>query len=134
MADTIPVNPWNLAQCADAIALALEMPSEVRQQRHQGLMSSIMECNSIAWTQSLSAELDAAVTVNQQRDTVSVPRLPATKLCQEYRDTSERMFFLDYEGTLAAWGEFTRVRCCLFDDYITENRHVACRIAAVDFD
>ena len=98
----LSVNPWDYRQCAEAIRAAVTMSSKERDTRWDKLLSAVQHHNAEAWYRTSSARLRRAWTEHSQRDTVSIPRLSVGELCEKYRAANRRLFFLDYEGTLAA--------------------------------
>jgi trehalose 6-phosphate synthase len=68
--DALIVNPYNLAEVADAIHRAIEMGKTERMARHERLLSKIKTNNAAAWTRSFLSTLE----------TVAAKRLPATDM------------------------------------------------------
>jgi trehalose 6-phosphate synthase/phosphatase len=100
----LSVNPWDYRQCADAIKIALEMGDEEKEIRWTKLNKAVMHHTAEHWFSSFLDRLDKVYTEQQRRETSSVPRLSVNSLCNHYRDSNQRLFVLDYEGTLASWG------------------------------
>lgn len=97
----LSVNPWDYQQCARRIKQALEMPQAEKDERYGKLIDIVHRNDGSHWIQALASRLESAYTENQNRDTMSVPRLALAPLCEQYKSTTSRLFILDYEGTLA---------------------------------
>jgi trehalose 6-phosphate synthase/phosphatase len=105
----LSVNPWDYRQCADAIKTALEMHDEEKETRWQNLYKAVMHQTADHWFNALLTKLDEVYDEQLKRDTVSVPRLSIPALASQYQASQRRLFFLDYEGTLVAWGPTNRI-------------------------
>jgi trehalose-phosphatase len=98
----ISVNPWDYRKCAQAIKKALDMPPQEKEARYSKMQSIVLNQTGEMWCKSLIQSLNDAYSEHQQQDNASVPRLSVTQLSQKYRGSQRRVFFLDYEGTLAS--------------------------------
>lgn len=105
----LSVNPWNFRQCADAIKTALEMSSEEREQRWSKLMNIVVHHTAEYWAASYLERLSKVWKEHSRRDTLSIPRLSVAELGEKYKAAQKRLFILDYEGTLAAFGSSTSI-------------------------
>lgn len=97
----ISVNPWDNNMMGAAINQALEMSDAEKQQRWSHLHASVLRHTGLHWAEELNHLLGKAYDEQSQRSSIAVPRLSATLLCEKYMQTSRRVFFIDYEGTLA---------------------------------
>ena len=100
----LSVNPWDYRQCAEAIKKALEMGDTEKSKRWHKLYEAVMHHTAEHWFMTFLAKLDKAYNEQNRRDTLSVPRLSQMILGQKYEKSERRLFIVDYEGTLAAWG------------------------------
>lgn len=100
----LSVNPWDYRQCADAIKKALEMEDGEKEDRWKKLHAAVMHHTAEHWFNEFLAKLDSVYEEQHKRDTTAVPRLSINMLGQKYQKSERRLFFLDYEGTLASWG------------------------------
>ncbi|KAF2405490.1 hypothetical protein EJ06DRAFT_502758 [Trichodelitschia bisporula] len=100
----LSVNPWDYQQCANAIKTALEMGPEEKARRFEGLHDVVLHQTGKHWCEQLNARLRNAYEEHYRRDTMSIPRLSASQLSDKYRKSKERLFILDYEGTLTSLG------------------------------
>jgi trehalose 6-phosphate synthase/phosphatase len=105
----LSVNPWDHRQCAEAIRKALEMSAEEREARWTKLMEAVMHHTAEYWFHSFLQRLSKVWKEHSRRDTIAIPRLSVNDLAEKYRVSDRRLFFLDYEGTLAAYGSVTSI-------------------------
>ncbi|KAF2652278.1 glycosyltransferase family 20 protein [Lophiostoma macrostomum CBS 122681] len=102
------VNPWDYQKCAEAIKVALEMGEAEKERRYAKMRDVVMRNTGDYWTRTLSEHLSKVHEEHFRRDTMSIPRLNVTKLCQTYQACKKRLFFIDYEGTLAPFGSVSK--------------------------
>jgi trehalose-6-phosphate synthase len=100
----LSVNPWDYRQCADSIKKALEMGDEEKERRWTNLYKAVMHHTAEHWFTTFIDKLDKVYEEQHKRETTSVPRLNVNSLAQQYKSSHRRLFILDYEGTLTAWG------------------------------
>ncbi|KAF2142196.1 glycosyltransferase family 20 protein [Aplosporella prunicola CBS 121167] len=105
----LAVNPWDYKQCAEAIKTALEMSPEEKERRYTKLNNVIMHHTGEYWCTTLSHTLAKVHEEHFMRDTMSIPRLSTSQLCEKYKNANRRIFILDYEGTLASYGSPTSI-------------------------
>lgn len=105
----LSVNPWNYRQCAEAIKTALDMSSTDRESQWDKLIRSVMHHTAEHWLTSFLDHLARSYKEHSRRDTLSIPRLSVNDLAQKYQAARRRLFILDYEGTLAAYGSSTSI-------------------------
>ena len=103
------VNPWDYKQCAEALNTALEMSPEDREKQWMKLNSAVTRHTTINWVNAFLEKLSKVWEEQAQRETVAVPRLSVNKLSTMYKQSSHRLFIVDYEGTLASWGSPTSI-------------------------
>jgi len=103
----LSVNPWDYRQCANAIKTALTMQDEEKQKRWNALYKAVMHHTAEHWHTSFLAHLDQVYETQNARHSVSIPRLSINSLGRDYVSSYQRLFLLDYEGTLASWGSPT---------------------------
>jgi len=58
MSQALIVNPYNIAETADVIRMAIEMPLPERQKRHQALIETVERNDVVAWCRSFLAQLE----------------------------------------------------------------------------
>jgi trehalose-phosphatase len=97
----LSINPWNYQQTANAIKHALEMPEVEKESRYSKLHEIVLRHTGDKWFKQLSDQLTQYHSEHQSHDTASIPRLNYTSLSGKYKTSKKRVFFLDYDGTLA---------------------------------
>ena len=105
----LKVNPWDYRECADAIKTALDMNDQERKTRWHGLYGSVMHHTAMLWYQSYIQHLEMVWKQQSSRETTAVPRLSFSTLSKKYQAAERRLLILDYEGTLASWGDPTSI-------------------------
>jgi trehalose 6-phosphate synthase complex regulatory subunit len=105
----LTVNPWDYRECADAIKTALDMNDQERKTRWHGLYGSVMHHTAMHWYQAYIQHLELVWKEHSSRETTAVPRLSFADLSEKYRAAERRLLILDYEGTLASWGDPTSI-------------------------
>lgn len=98
------VNPWDYMQCADAINTALEMSPEDREKDWKRLHNAVTLHTTTNWFNLFLETLSTVCTEKSLREAIPVPRLSMDELSEHYQKSDRRLFFIDYEGTLASWG------------------------------
>lgn len=105
----LSVNPWDYRACADAIKNALDMQDDEKDRRWNKLNEAVMHHTAEHWFTAFVDRLNEVYDEQHMRDTTSVPRLSLQALSQKYKQSSRRLFIIDYEGTLASWGAPTSI-------------------------
>ncbi|KAI9782291.1 MAG: hypothetical protein M1816_001953 [Peltula sp. TS41687] len=100
----LSVNPWDYQRCANAIKLALEMDPEELRERWQKLYDVVTHNTAAYWTTTFLDTLSKVYDEQDARNMMSIPRLSTHVLTEKYVKSNRRLFILDYEGTLASWG------------------------------
>ncbi|EED21711.1 alpha,alpha-trehalose phosphate synthase subunit TPS3, putative [Talaromyces stipitatus ATCC 10500] len=103
------VNPWDYRQCAEAIHTALTLNESEKEDMWRKLHSAVLQNSTRNWVKSFREALSKVWDEHSSRETMAVPRLSVSRLEEEYRRSSRRLFLLDYEGTLASWGSPTSI-------------------------
>lgn len=104
----ISVNPWDYQKCAEAIKTALEMDPVEKEHRYKKMRDIVLGSTGDVWAKKLQDELAKVHEEHFRRDTMSIPRLNANKLVQCYKNSKKRLIILDYEGTLAPFGNVSK--------------------------
>ena len=97
----LTVNPWDYQQCAEAINIALDMQDTEKERRYNRVRDIVVHNTGEFWCTSLVKRLAKVYDEQYARDTMSVPRLSVSSLTEKYKNANNRVFMLDYEGTLA---------------------------------
>lgn len=105
----LSVNPWDYRGCADAIKIALEMDPEERRQRWEKLYNVVTHNTAAYWFTTFLDTLSKVYDEQDARNKMSIPRLSIHSLMEKYIKSKRRLFILDYEGTLASWGNLKSI-------------------------
>lgn len=95
------INPWDYQQQAKAIKQALEMSDEEKLSRWTSLHHIISHQTGGKWAEQLRVGLNKVYDERGVRDATSIPRLSVQQISEKYKESSRRLFILDYEGTLS---------------------------------
>ncbi|KAF9051684.1 trehalose 6-phosphate phosphatase [Panaeolus papilionaceus] len=99
MDEALLVNPWNLGDVAAAINKGLTMDRAEKARRQEKLYKVVTTHTSHSWAavlvKMLLGQMDQAGTARQ------TPYIPKEKLESLYANAKKRLFFFDYDGTLA---------------------------------
>ncbi|XP_057451088.1 alpha,alpha-trehalose-phosphate synthase [UDP-forming] 1-like isoform X2 [Lotus japonicus] len=99
-AGAILVNPWNITQVAASIAKALNMPSAEREKRHRHNFHHVKTHTAQEWAETFVSELNDTVVEAQLRTKQVPPRLPTKTAIERYRQSTNRLIILGFNGTL----------------------------------
>ncbi|KAF7318830.1 Trehalose-6-phosphate phosphatase [Mycena chlorophos] len=99
MEQSLMVNPWNLGDVAAAMHEGLLMSEPEKLMRHEMLYKVVTTHTSHTWAallvKMLLGQLDKKETARR------TPYIPKDVLESKYHDAKKRLFFFDYDGTLA---------------------------------
>ena len=88
----------------EAIKTALEMDATEKERRYNKMRDVVVHHTGDYWCTTLSKTLEKVHEEHWMRNTMSIPRLATNKVLERYLDSNQRLFLLDYEGTLASYG------------------------------
>ncbi|SMY25940.1 unnamed protein product [Zymoseptoria tritici ST99CH_1A5] len=97
----ISINPWDFSGIADAIKQGLDMSAEEKAVRWTRLQEIVSTRTGGSWATKIGERLDKAYDEHHQRASAAVPRLNISQLADKYKDAQNRLFIIDFEGTLA---------------------------------
>ena len=103
MNEALLINPNNFEQVADSLYQAINMPVEEQKERNAPMQKRLERYNVEKWAQDFMHSL---LTQKQQDAPYVASRLTidlTNTLIEQYRDASNRILFLDYDGTLAGF-------------------------------
>ncbi|HEU4365270.1 MAG TPA: bifunctional alpha,alpha-trehalose-phosphate synthase (UDP-forming)/trehalose-phosphatase [Candidatus Krumholzibacteria bacterium] len=103
LGSAIAVNPWDRTGVADAIHQALTMPPDERRRRAAANHEYVTAFNSTAWVRRFLRDLRAGRAA--ESDVAPDLRDRYFELRNAYRAASERLFLLDYDGTVVSFTE-----------------------------
>jgi len=100
LVDAIIVNPSNVESVTDAIHVALNMPL-VEQQRRMRLMRKVVFKFSVKhWVRIFMERLKEVKELQNSMQTRKLDSSTLESIKKTYTETSKRIIFLDYDGTL----------------------------------
>ncbi|MGB5609232.1 bifunctional alpha,alpha-trehalose-phosphate synthase (UDP-forming)/trehalose-phosphatase [Eudoraea sp.] len=103
MNESLLINPNNFEQIADTLFKAINMPLEEQKRRNAILQTRLERYNVEKWANDFMTSLQG----QKDRDTANVSkRLTETLLkgvLQDYQKAKKKLFFIDYDGTLAGF-------------------------------
>ncbi|NTE05642.1 bifunctional alpha,alpha-trehalose-phosphate synthase (UDP-forming)/trehalose-phosphatase [Agrobacterium tumefaciens] len=100
LTDAVIVNPNNLGDIMEAIVLALKMPIEEQQIRMKAMRNIVEKFNVKHWVNNFILRLDEVK--DSQNSLLTKHAVTSIKevIAQKYDHTTDRVLFLDYDGTL----------------------------------
>ncbi|MGI4020914.1 MAG: bifunctional alpha,alpha-trehalose-phosphate synthase (UDP-forming)/trehalose-phosphatase [Janthinobacterium lividum] len=101
--DAIIVNPNNMNMMTSAIKQALEMPAEEQESRMVNLRKNVSKFNVKHWVKIFMDRLQEVKEQQQALRTRYISELTTKAIYKIYAKTSNRIFFLDYDGTLVGF-------------------------------
>jgi trehalose-phosphatase len=101
----LTVNPWDYKQIVGALNRALELTAQEKEERYTIIRQQVFQQTGESWMKELAKCLDMAYVDRYRRDLKTTPRLSSKKLLERYRKAHVRLFFVDYEGTLAGFDQ-----------------------------
>ena len=103
MNDALLINPNDYNQMAEALKTALEMPIEEQKSRNKILQNRIKRYNVEKWASAFMEALDAASALKEEKQTKFMSAKNKEKIIRRFRESRNKIFLLDYDGTLAAY-------------------------------
>lgn len=100
LVDAWIVNPNNVHEISEAIYVALKMPVDEQQRRMRQLRYVVQKFNIKSWVRNF---LDRLQEVKEMQESMQAKRLNSDKersIQEKYKQSTRRVFFLDYDGTL----------------------------------
>lgn len=98
--DALIINPNNVVQVKDAIIEALNMPLKEQQQRMKQMRALVTKFNINHWVALFMERLNEVKLMQRSMQTRHVHSATAQSIVNRYHNTSKRIIFLDYDGTL----------------------------------
>lgn len=113
---SIRINPWNTAELVSACERAITMPETEKKERFESNLLYASENSPMEWFEDFLADLRRArkkegirvenigfgAKIRQLCIDQDFRKLPSESVLTSYRNSKNRLFFLDNEGTLAA--------------------------------
>lgn len=103
MNEALLINPNNFEQQADTLRQAITMPLEEQQSRNTFLQKRLERYNVEVWANEFMSALNQKKTVGHAYISQKITNECLKTISKEYADSSKRLLFLDYDGTLAGF-------------------------------
>ncbi|KAJ1727456.1 Trehalose-6-P synthase/phosphatase complex synthase subunit [Coemansia biformis] len=96
----IMINSWNIEEVSDALNQALSMPADQREANFNTLYRYVTKYTAAYWGMSFIGELQR---VSREADELAqLPQLKPSLAASRLAESRQRLFLLDYDGTLSA--------------------------------
>jgi trehalose 6-phosphate synthase/phosphatase len=105
LGEALTVNPNNIDEIADAIKEGLELPESRQIEKNDRMHMRLKRYDIHYWAHDFMQKLEAIAEV---QNSLRVKRLSSEtrgRIHERYRGSGRRIIFLDYDGTLIAYGE-----------------------------
>jgi len=103
MNEALIVNPNNLGEIAEAIKLAIIMPVEEQKRRNKVLQKRLKRYNVDRWARDFMKGLADVKRLQQTHLTKKINIERKENIINDFHKTKNRIFFLDYDGTLTGF-------------------------------
>lgn len=103
MSEALIINPNDRAQIAEAIKRAIEMPLDEQVERNTVLQKRLKRYNIEKWATDFLNSLDKVLQNEQQYLAKKLTNSTRNKIIKELCQSDNRIFFLDYDGTLTGF-------------------------------
>jgi trehalose 6-phosphate synthase/phosphatase len=103
MNEALLINPNNFEQQADTLRQAITMPLEEQQSRNTFLQKRLERYNVEVWANEFMSALNQKKTLGHAYISQKITNDCLNTISKEYADSSKRLLFLDYDGTLVGF-------------------------------
>ena len=103
LSDAILINPNDTNQLVEAIDQALMMPEQEQVQHMTTMQNSLKLYNISHWVNLFMESLTTIKEMQRSMQTRHLDELSQEKMLKEFSKASERLIFLDYDGTLTGF-------------------------------
>lgn len=100
------INPNDVEEIADKIKLGFEMSKPEQQERMEAMQARIESYNVNTWASDFMTQLEAIKTRQQEFQVKFVDADDMRIILHKYSETDNRLFLLDYDGTLVSYSPF----------------------------
>ncbi|MCW8313259.1 bifunctional alpha,alpha-trehalose-phosphate synthase (UDP-forming)/trehalose-phosphatase [Sphingobacterium sp. InxBP1] len=100
LVDALIINPFNRAETADSIFHALRMSPEEIRERTEANLQIIRKFNIQHWVQLFTSRLAETKAIQRDEWARRISDKVFNSIADRYRKSHNRLFFLDYDGTL----------------------------------
>ena len=101
MHEALLVNPNDLDAIAEAIREAIEMPEEEQIRRNTVMMMRLQRYTVTRWAREFISSLEGVKEIQEYKLARKINITRMHQMVARYQETSKRILFLDYDGTLA---------------------------------
>jgi trehalose 6-phosphate synthase/phosphatase len=98
--EAIIINPNDRAEIANALKQALEMSLPEQQKRHRLMQRRLKRYNVSRWASDFLTTLVGMREVQNRVESKLLSAVARQEIVTRYRNSTRRLFFLDYDGTL----------------------------------
>ena len=105
LSDAIIVNPNDIHQLVEAMHKALTMPEELQIESINSMQKSLKRYNIHAWVKLFMDELANVKKEQSHLKTRLIDNQLSEEIKHAYKQSEERLIFLDYDGTLVGFNE-----------------------------
>lgn len=100
MNEALIINPNNFEQIADSIHQAIEMPQEEQIRRNTVLQTRLKRYSVEKWASDFMKALERTRETKPAFKSVRISEDVEEKILKRFKSAKQRIFFLDYDGTL----------------------------------
>ncbi|MEM6397244.1 MAG: bifunctional alpha,alpha-trehalose-phosphate synthase (UDP-forming)/trehalose-phosphatase [Bacteroidota bacterium] len=100
LTEAIPVNPQDRSDIDRALVEALEMPEEEQERRLIEMQEKLRVYDVKNWAANFISEQKRLRDINISQSNMPLREKLLKDVCAEYRSADQRLFFIDYDGTL----------------------------------
>jgi trehalose 6-phosphate synthase/phosphatase len=105
MGEALFVNPYDEEATAETIAHALEIDPKERNQRMEALRRRVVRHNAFSWAEQFVENLEASAARRYKCRRDQSLELPEGEVISAFMNSSDRLFLLDYDGTLRPYSD-----------------------------
>ncbi len=105
LSDAIIVNPNDIHQLVEAMHKALTMPEDLQIESMTSMQKSLKRYNIHAWVKLFMDELANVKKEQSHLKTRLIDNQLSEEIKHAYKQSKERLIFLDYDGTLVGFNE-----------------------------
>lgn len=100
LSEALLINPNNFDQIVDSIKQALEMPEEEQIRRNRIMQRRLKRYSVEKWAKDFMNSLRETTLTRKEFKTLEVTNIVKKDLFENYSSATQRILFLDYDGTL----------------------------------
>lgn len=103
MNDALLINPNDYNQMAETLKFALEMSKEEQISRNKIIQKRIKRYDVEKWASDFMEALNSTNQIKEEKMTRAIGEKNLDKIIDKFNQSQTRIFFLDYDGTLAGF-------------------------------